>query len=50
MLLHWFFTDALSAGHVFSVVPRNVVGSFADLVSLMINSPWESRVQPESGG
>lgn len=43
------FTDALSAGHVFSVTPRNVVGSFADLVSLMINDSWVSRVQPESG-
>lgn len=43
------FTDALSARHVFSVVPKNVVGSFADLVSFLINGPQGSGVQPESG-
>lgn len=43
------FSDALSAGHVFSVVPRNGVGSFANLVSLMISGPQVSRGQPASG-
>ena len=43
------FTDALSAGHVFSVAPRNAAGSFADLVSLMTNDSRVLRVWPESG-
>lgn len=41
------FTDALSAGHVFSVVLRKVIHSFADVVSTY--DQWPTGVKGAAG-